>query len=306
MSSSERRPTRGRARRRPRARAPRGRGSMRSWRPTARPPRSSGSESATTASGVGPVAAEQRLEPAVDRTRRRARELLVADRPRELREVRPLRTAAAQVGGPDFPQHRPERLVAPARARPTPRRRPWGSAPRRQGSDRAAGRGPGAHARHTAPARVEGRDAHRPEPRARGVARRAARLLQAADDTGGARGAGPGDGRPALEGRHPEARCRRVARHRLAEGVRRPGAVADRAAPLRRRGPGGRRAAPPPHDQLGRADAHALRHADPEGRVPPADPRGARSSSRSATRSPARAPTSRRSRRAPSSTATSG
>ncbi len=43
---------------------------------------------------------ERGLEPAVDRARRRARQLLVADRPHQLGEMGPPRAAPAEIGGP--------------------------------------------------------------------------------------------------------------------------------------------------------------------------------------------------------------
>ena len=113
-------------------------------------------------------------------------------------------------------------------------------------------------------------------------------------------------GREGLQGRHPPARHRRLARHRLAEGVRRPGPLDDRAADLHRRRRGGRRTDPLPDAQHGRADDHALRHGRAEGLLPPPHPRRATCTSRSATPSPAPAPTSPRSRPAPSTRATSG
>ena len=54
--------------------------------------------SASTPSGVG-VAVESRFEASVDGAGRRARQLLVADRPHQLGEVRAARATPAQVGG---------------------------------------------------------------------------------------------------------------------------------------------------------------------------------------------------------------
>ena len=60
---------------------------------------------------------------------------------------------------------------------------------------------------------------------------------------------------------HPEAaRRRRLARHRLAEGVRRAGPLGDRAVHLRRGGAARRLPAAVPDARHGRPDDHALRH----------------------------------------------
>ena len=56
--------------------------------------------SASTASGVD-VTVEGRLEPTVDRARRRPGQLLEADRPHQLGEVRAPRSGAAEIGGPE-------------------------------------------------------------------------------------------------------------------------------------------------------------------------------------------------------------
>ena len=77
-----------------------------------------------------------------------------------------------------------------------------------------------------------------------------------------------------LQERDPPARHRRLARHRLADGVRRPGPLDDRAADLHRRRGRLRRTDPLPDAQHGRADDHALRHRRAEGRVPAQDPPG--------------------------------
>ena len=85
--------------RRPRARARRDRGSMRPCRPRGPPPAALRPASASTPSGVGSPS-KSGFEASVDRARRRTRELLVADRTRELGEVRAARAAAPEVAGP--------------------------------------------------------------------------------------------------------------------------------------------------------------------------------------------------------------
>ena len=130
---------------------------------------------------------------------------------------------------------------------------------------------------------------------ARGAARRVARLLRRAPH---ARGRGrPPQGRrrrPGVEGHVEEDGRRRLRRCRLAEGVGRPGPHAHRAVRLLRRVDARRRAGADAHDQLGRADDHALRQRGAEAVLRAEDPRRARSTSRSATPSPTPAPTSRR------------
>ena len=83
--------------------------------------------------------------------------------------------------------------------------------------------------------------------------------------------------RPGLEGRLEADVQGRLGRRRLAEGVGRPGHDPDRAVRLLRRVDALRRAGADAHDQLGRADDHALRlrgaeavlrRQDPEGRDP--------------------------------------
>ena len=93
-----------RARPSPRAPARRGRGSTRSSPPRARRARSDSTRRREHRFGRR-IAVEQRLEAPVDRAGGRPRELLVADRPGELGEVRAARAAPPQV----------------ARARPPPR-----------------------------------------------------------------------------------------------------------------------------------------------------------------------------------------
>ena len=88
-----------------------------------------------------------------------------------------------------------------------------------------------------------------------------------ASATGGVRRGG------CLQERHPAARHRRLARHRLARGVRRPEPLDDRAADLHRRRGRLRGADPLPDAQHGRADDHALRHRRAEGLLPAQDPR---------------------------------
>ena len=65
---------------------------------------------------------------------------------------------------------------------------------------------------------------------------------------------------------------RRVAGHRLAEGVGRPGQGADRAVHLLRRVDAGRCAGAHADHQHGRPDHHGLRHPGAEGVLPPEDP----------------------------------
>src|SRR5215207_7189051 len=102
--------------------------------------------------------------------------------------------------------------------------------------------------------------AHRPHRRAARAATRAARLLRAADDTGTAGRAARSRGRWR---RVPRPRAadgdRRLARGRLAEGVRRAGADPRRTVHLLRRGPARRRPHAPGDAQHGRPHAHALR-----------------------------------------------
>ena len=65
---------------------------------------------------------------------------------------------------------------------------------------------------------------------------------------------------------------RRLARHRLAHGVGRPGPLGHRAVHLLRRVDAQRRAGPHAHHQHGRPDHHELRHAGAEGVLPAQDP----------------------------------
>ena len=74
------------------------------------------------------------------------------------------------------------------------------------------------------------------------------------------------DRRPGLPGGGAPDGPRRLARHRLAEGVRRPGPGRRRAVHLHRRGLAGRGADPVPHDQHRRQDDHGVRHRGAEGR----------------------------------------
>ena len=121
------------------------------------------------------------------------------------------------------------------------------------------------------------RHAHRPRSRAGRPQGGAARLLRRARHPGGQGRARLGDrrvrGRGRLQGRDQAARHRRVARHRLARGVGRPGPLDDRPADLHRRGRRLRRTDPLPDAQHGRADDHALRHRRAEGVLPAEDPR---------------------------------
>ena len=66
---------------------------------------------------------------------------------------------------------------------------------------------------------------------------------------------------------------RRLGGHRLAQGVRRSGALGDRAVHLLRRVDARRCAGADAHDQQRRPDDHGLRHRRAEGRLPAADPR---------------------------------
>ena len=115
------------------------------------------------------------------------------------------------------------------------------------------------------------------------------------------------------EGVGPVARARSGSRWRPTaglgigwpQGVRRPGPHADRAVHLLRRVDARRCAGADAHDQLGRADDHAVRHRRSRRTSSCRRSSPARSTSASATPSPTPAPTSRRSRRGPCATATS-
>ena len=76
---------------------------------------------------------------------------------------------------------------------------------------------------------------------------------------------GHGVGPVNRRGRPPDGRGR-LARHRLAQGVRRAGPLADRAVHLLRRVDARRRAGADAHDQHRRPDDHELRHRRAEGR----------------------------------------
>ena len=80
-------------------------------------------------------------------------------------------------------------------------------------------------------------------------------------------------GGPGLPGGGPEDGRRRLARHRLAEGVRRAGPLRHRAVHLRQRGLAGRRADPVPHHQHGRPHDHGVRVGGAEAVLPAQDPR---------------------------------
>ena len=83
----------------------------------------------------------------------------------------------------------------------------------------------------------------------------------------------------------------RLAGHRLAHGVRRPGPLGHRAVHLLRRVDArGRPGADADHQHRG-PDHHGLRHPGAEGLLPAQDPGRARSTSASATPSPTPAPT---------------
>ena len=99
----------------------------------------------------------------------------------------------------------------------------------------------------------------------------AARLLREAAGSGhggrAARVARHRRGAPA----HLEADVRRrLGRHRLAQGVRRPGPLGDRAVHLLRRVDARRRAGADAHAQHRRPDDHGVRHRRAEGRLPAA------------------------------------
>ena len=98
---------------------------------------------------------------------------------------------------------------------------------------------------------------------------------------------------------------RRLGRHRLAEGVRRPGSLGDRAVHLLRRVDARRRAGADAHAQQRRPDDHGFGTDEQKAVLPPAASSPATSTSASATPSPAPAPTSRRCRRVRCATATS-
>ena len=90
----------------------------------------------------------------------------------------------------------------------------------------------------------------------------------------GAGGTGRGRrGRRGLEPGGAPDRQGRLARHRLAEGVRRAGPAGDGPVHLLRRDPARRCAVPLRHHQHCRTDHHALRHRRAEVVLPPADPR---------------------------------
>ena len=80
--------------------------------------------------------------------------------------------------------------------------------------------------------------------------------------------------RAALPGGRPEDGPRRLARHRLAEGVRRPGPRARRAVHLLRRGVARAGADPGAHHQRDRADDHGVRQRGAEAVLPAAHPAG--------------------------------
>ncbi len=117
-------------------------------------------------------------------------------------------------------------------------------------------------------------DVPRREPRAAGTARRVASLLRRPAHRRRAVRPGRGRrGRRRLARRGPPDREGRLARHRLAHRVRRPGAPGHRPVHLLRRDPARRRTVPLRHHQHGRADDHALRHRGAEVLLPAQDPR---------------------------------
>ena len=117
-------------------------------------------------------------------------------------------------------------------------------------------------------------DVPRREPRTAAAACRAAPVLRRAADRRGARRAGRGRrGRRRLERGGAPDRQGRLARHRLAERVRRAGSAGDRPVHLLRRDAARRCAVPLRHHQHGRADHHALRHRRAEVVLPAQDPR---------------------------------
>ena len=98
----------------------------------------------------------------------------------------------------------------------------------------------------------------------------------------------------------------RLARHRLAQGVRRPGRAGLRPVHLLQRGPAGPGAVPLRHPQHRGPHDHAVRHRRAEELLPLGHPGRRDQTARSATPSPEPAPTWPRSGPGPCSTATSG
>ena len=96
---------------------------------------------------------------------------------------------------------------------------------------------------------------------------------RAADRRGARRARRGRRGRRRLEPGGAPDRQGRLARHRVAERVRRAGPAGDGPVHLLRRDAARRRAVPLRHHQHGRADHHALRHRRAEVVLPPEDPR---------------------------------
>ena len=117
-------------------------------------------------------------------------------------------------------------------------------------------------------------DVPRREPRTAAAACGVAPVLPRPPHRRGARRAGRGRrGRRRLEPGGAPDRQGRLARHRVAERVRRPGPAGDGPVHLLRRDAARRCAIPLRHHQHGRADNHAFRHRRAEGVLPPPDPR---------------------------------
>ena len=116
-------------------------------------------------------------------------------------------------------------------------------------------------------------DVPRREPRTAAAARRVARLLRRAADRRGAGRTGRGRrGRRRLARRRAPGRQGRLARHRVADRVRRAGPPGHGPVHLLRRDPAFGRAVPLRHHQHGGADHHALRHRGAEVLLPAQDP----------------------------------
>ena len=118
-------------------------------------------------------------------------------------------------------------------------------------------------------------DVPRREPRTAATACRVAPVLPRAPHRRGARRAGRRRrGRRGLEQGGAPDRQGRLAGHRVAERVRRPGSAGDGPVHLLRRDAARRCAVPLRHHQHRRAHHHALRHRRAEVVLPPTDPGG--------------------------------
>ena len=171
----------------------------------------------------------------------------------------------------------------PRRALPLAHRRLQGAArsSRRRSSScatRAASPTTAGRARPRAPGRPEETREHAMfiDYTRRGAGPRRAELrayfARAGDRRAARRGGRHRGRRPALHAGAPPDGRRRLARHRLAEGVRRAGPVGHRAVHLLRRGPARGLPHPLPHALHGRPDADEVRHRRAEGAVPPGHP----------------------------------